>query len=79
MTDKVENKELIVNVNDKEIPVSELPEQAQYLVTLINNVNVKLANLQVELDQLTLAKNAASAAIVELVEAEADAEETDVE
>ena len=79
MTDKVENKELIVNVNDKEIPVSELPEKAQYLVTLINNVNVKLANLQVELDQLTLAKNAASAAIVELVENEADAEETDVE
>ena len=68
-------KELMVNINDKDIPVSELPETAQYLVTVINNVNAKLANLQIEQDQLVLAKNAASDAIVKIVNEEENKEE----
>ena len=60
-----ENK---IIINDKEYNVAELDQNQQYFVAQIKDLDIKVGNLKFQLDQVSVAKDSFSQALIKSVE-----------
>lgn len=60
-----ENK---ITINDKEYNVAELDQNQQYFIAQIKDLDIKVGNLKFQLDQVSVAKDSFSQALIKSVE-----------
>jgi len=61
-------------IDDKSIPYSELTDRERYLVNQVEDINLKLATLQFQADQLTAAKQLFSVELIDSQKSKANTE-----
>lgn len=64
----------MITVNDVEYSEEDLTEEVKYLVAQVNDIDQKLSGLKFQADQLVVAKNAFSDAIVKSLQGDNHAE-----
>ena len=60
-----ENK---ITINDKEYNVAELDQNQQYFIAQIKDLDIKVGNLKFQLDQVSVAKDSFTQALIKSVE-----------
>lgn len=77
MSAQVTNEEPILEMDGKKYVISELSDNAKYFVGALNNIQVKMNQLKVEQDTLTLAQEGFTSRLKQEVEkpSEEDSEE----
>jgi cell division protein ZapA (FtsZ GTPase activity inhibitor) len=60
-----ENK---ITINDKEYNVAELDQNQQYFIAQIKDLDAKVGNLKFQLDQVSVAKDSFTQALIKSVE-----------
>jgi len=70
MSTEVTNQEPVLVLDDKKYVISELSDAAKYLVSNLNNLQMKLQNNMMEADQLKVAQEGLTARLKEEVEKE---------
>jgi len=60
--------EPVLMLDDKKYVISDLSDEAKYYVAALNNLGAKRQNLQMELDQITVATEGFTAKLKEAVE-----------
>ena len=73
-----EQQEPVVVLDDKKYVISELSDEAKYLVACLNSLAGKRQNLQMELDHVTVASEGFTAKLKEAVENPPEEEDTEV-
>ena len=63
-----EQQEPVLVLDDKKYVISELSEEARYLVACLNSLSVKKSNLQMEIDQVNVASEGFTSRLKEAVE-----------
>jgi len=58
----------IITINDKEYNVAELEQNQQYFIAQIKDLDVKVGNLKFQLDQVSVAKDSFTQALIKSVE-----------
>jgi len=58
----------IITINDKEYNVAELDQNQQYFIAQIKDLDVKVGNLKFQLDQVSVAKDSFTQALIKSVE-----------
>jgi predicted transcriptional regulator len=76
MSTEVTNEEPVLVLDDKKYVISELSDMAKYLVSNLNNLQMKIQNNTMEADQLRVAQEGLTAKLKEEVEKEP--EEADI-
>jgi hypothetical protein len=76
---EVTQDEPVLVLDDKKYVISELSDDAKYLVACLNNLGQKRQNIQMELDQVTVATEGFTARLKEAVENSGDDEPEVVE
>ena len=67
---QVTNEEPVLMLDDKKYVISELSDEAKYIVACLNSLNVKQQNFQMELDQVRVATEGMTAKLKQAVEKE---------
>jgi len=70
MSTEVTNQEPVLVLDDKKYVISELSDVAKYLVSNLNNLQMKIQNNMMEADQLKVAQEGLTARLKEEVEKE---------
>ena len=70
MSTEVTNQEPVLVLDDKKYVISELSDIARYLVSNLNNLQMKIQNNMMEADQLKVAQEGLTARLKEEVEKE---------
>jgi predicted transcriptional regulator len=70
MSTEVTNQEPVLVLDDKKYVISELSDVAKYLVSNLNNLQMKIQNNMMEADQLKVAQEGLTAKLKEEVEKE---------
>ena len=65
---QVTNEEPVLMLDDKKYVISELSDEAKYIVACLNSLNVKQQNFQMELDQVRVATEGMTAKLKQAVE-----------
>lgn len=65
----------MVTIDGVEYQADDLTDEVKYMIAQVKDIDDKLANLRFQMDQLTVAKNAFSDAVVKAVKDEAGAQE----
>ena len=60
----------MITVNDKEYNVAELNQNQQYFIAQIKDLDVKVNNLKFQLDQVSVAKESFTQALIKSIETE---------
>ena len=68
MSTEVTNQEPVLVLDDKKYVISELSDVAKYLVSNLNNLQMKIQNNMMEADQLKVAQEGLTARLKEEVE-----------
>ena len=63
-----QREEPVLVLDDKKYVISELNDEAKYYVACLNNLGVKRQNLQMELDQVTIASEGFTGRLKEVVD-----------
>ena len=63
-----QQEEPVLVLDDKKYVISELSDEAKYIVACLNSLNAKKQNLQMELDQVNVASEGFTARLKEAVE-----------
>ena len=63
-----QQEEPVLVLDDKKYVISELSDEAKYIVACLNSLNAKKQNLQMELDQINVASEGFTARLKEAVE-----------
>ena len=63
-----QQEEPVLMLDDKKYVISELNDEAKYYVACLNNLGVKRQNLQMELDQVTIASEGFTSRLKEVVD-----------
>jgi hypothetical protein len=71
---QVTNDEPVLVLDNKKYVISELPEDARYIVNCLNALSIKQQNLQMEIDQVRVASEGFTTRLKDAV-AEIDGEE----
>lgn len=64
----------MVTIDGIEYEADDLTDEVKYMIAQVKDIDEKLASLRFQMDQLTVAKNAFSDAVVKAVKDEAGAE-----
>ena len=64
----------MVTIDGIEYEADDLTDEVKYMIAQVKDIDDKLASLRFQMDQLTVAKNAFSDAVVKAVKDEAGAE-----
>lgn len=67
---QVTNDEPVLVLDDKKYVISELSDEAKYLVACLNSLSQKQQNFQMELDQIKVASEGFTSRLKEAVEKE---------
>ena len=70
MSTEVTNQEPVLVLDDKKYVISELSDVAKYLVSNLNNLQMKIQNNMMEADQLKVAQEGLTARLKQEVEKE---------
>jgi len=70
MSTEVTNQEPVLVLDDKKYVISELSDVAKYLVSNLNNLQMKIQNNMMEADQLKVAQEGLTVRLKEEVEKE---------
>tara|TARA_R100001509_G_scaffold155866_2_gene118663 strand:- start:532 stop:798 length:267 start_codon:yes stop_codon:yes gene_type:complete len=73
-----QQEEPVLVLDDKKYVISELSEEAKYLVACLNSLAGKRQNLQMELDQVAVATEGFTTKLKEVVENPPEEEDTEV-
>jgi len=65
-----QQQEPVLVLDDKKYVISELSDEAKYIVACLNSLNAKQQNFQMELDQVRVATEGMTAKLKEAVEKE---------
>ena len=65
----------MVTIDGIEYEADDLTDEVKYMIAQVKDIDDKLASLRFQMDQLTVAKNAFSDAVVKAVKDEAGTEE----
>ena len=57
----------MITINDVEYQEEDLTDEVKYMIAQVKDIDDKLASLRFQMDQLTVAKNAFSDAVVKAV------------
>jgi len=63
-----QQEEPVLVLDDKKYVISDLNDEAKYYVACLNNLSVKRQNLQMELDQVTIASEGFTGRLKEVVD-----------
>ena len=63
-----EQQEPVLVLDDKKYVISELSDEAKYIVACLNSLNAKKNNLQMEIDQVNVASEGFTSRLKEAVE-----------
>ena len=63
-----EQQEPVLVLDDKKYVISELSDEAKYIVACLNSLNAKQSNLQMEIDQVRVASQGFTDRLKEAVE-----------
>lgn len=63
-----EQQEPVLMLDDKKYVISELSDEAKYIVACLNSLNAKRQNLQMELDQVNVASEGFTGRLKEAVQ-----------
>ncbi len=69
-----QQQEPVLVLDDKKYVISELSDEAKYIVACLNSLSAKQQNFQMELDQVRVATEGMTAKLKEAVEKEDDEE-----
>ena len=69
-----QQQEPVLVLDDKKYVISELSDEAKYIVACLNSLSVKQQNFQMELDQVRVATEGMTAKLKEAVEKDDDDE-----
>jgi hypothetical protein len=69
---EVTQDEPVLVLDDKKYVISELSDEAKYLVACLNNLGQKKQNIQMELDQVSVATEGFTARLKQAVESSDD-------
>ena len=72
-----EQQEPVLMLDDKKYVISELSDEAKYIVACLNSLTAKKQNLQMELDQINVASEGFTARLKEAVENPPEEEDTE--
>ena len=70
-----QQQEPVLVLDDKKYVISELSDEAKYIVACLNSLSVKQQNFQMELDQVRVATEGMTAKLKEAVEKDDDDDE----
>lgn len=71
---QVTNEEPVLVLDDKKYVISELSDEAKYIVACLNSLGQKQQNFQMELDQVRVATEGMTAKLKEAVESDGEEE-----
>lgn len=72
-----QQQEPVLMLDDKKYVISELSDEAKYIVACLNSLSAKRQNLQMELDQVQVASQGFTDRLKEAVEKSPDEEDTE--
>ena len=72
-----EQQEPVLVLDDKKYVISELSDEAKYIVACLNSLTAKKQNLQMELDQINVASEGFTSRLKDAVEESPDEEDTE--
>ena len=72
-----EQQEPVLMLDDKKYVISELSDEARYIVACLNSLTAKKQNLQMELDQINVASEGFTSRLKDAVEESPDEEATE--
>lgn len=62
----------MITIDDKEYEADDLSDEVKYMIAQVRDIDAKVANLKFQIDQLIVAKDAFSGAIVESLKEDAE-------
>ena len=72
-----QQQEPVLVLDDKKYVISELSDEAKYIVACLNSLTAKKQNLQMELDQINVASEGFTSRLKDAVEESPDEEDTE--
>ena len=72
-----QQQEPVLMLDDKKYVISELSDEAKYIVACLNSLTAKKQNLQMELDQINVASEGFTSRLKDAVEESPDEEDTE--
>ena len=72
-----QQQEPVLMLDDKKYVISELSDEAKYIVACLNSLTAKKQNLQMELDQINVASEGFTNRLKDAVEESPDEEDTE--
>ena len=73
-----QQEEPVLMLDDKKYVISELSDEAKYLVACLNSLAQKRQNFQMELDQISVASEGFTTKLKEVLETPPEEEDTEV-